>query len=66
MTVSSKTDPFFQMVQRKQVILPLLVHNLKHHQALKKPHRIGANLSLFFLFVALADALQHFLFQFRA
>ena len=54
LAVAAQPDPFLQVVDGEQVVFPLLVDDLEHHEALVEPHRLGPE----DLFLGLVDFAQ--------
>src|SRR5688500_12646688 len=54
--VSAQTDPFLEMVEAVEVILPLTIDDLEHDESLDLPHRFGAD-QRFLRLVFLEDAI---------
>src|SRR5262249_21929622 len=42
LTVPAQADAFLQVVDREEVVFPLLVDDLEHHELLVGPHHLGA------------------------
>src|SRR5207249_5145604 len=52
--ITAQPDPFFQMVEREQVVFPLRIHHVKNDSSFQPAHQFRAKL-FFFLLVALGD-----------
>ncbi len=42
LAVAAQADSLLQVIERQQVVLPLLVHDLQHHELLVEPHGLRA------------------------
>src|SRR6266508_2156108 len=42
LAIAAQADAFLQVIERQQMVLPLLVHDLQHHELLVEPHGLRA------------------------